>query len=121
VTEFSTYATYIRGLDLEGPIHGLLTLSDDALRFQTFERKGALELLLPEPWRPKREAVDIVMPRAEIARITDLDGFAEPRDESLFRRLLTWLNVEPNGIYVQWGTRTIVFDCERPIDALLTA
>jgi len=109
--KFQTYATYIRGLpDLVGPIHGLLTMDDEALRFETFERKF---------WRWKKKQVELVIPRAELGRITDLDREAQPRQRTWIARILLWLNIEPNGIYVDWGDRTLVFDCERPIDPLL--
>jgi hypothetical protein len=61
------------------------------------------------------------MPRAEISRITDLEGSTAPRRRGALARLSRWLNVEPNGIYVDWGERTLVFDCERPIDLLLAS
>ena len=114
---FQTYATYIRGLDWQGPIPGLLTLTQDALRFESFEKKSPLAALLPESWRPKPAPVQVTIPRAEIARITDLEGMTAPKRG--FARLWTWLNLEPNGVRVEWGERVLVFDCERPIDALL--
>ena len=120
MTAFSTYATYIRGLpDLEGPIHGLLTMSEEALRFETFDRKRPLEALLPEPWRSKEKPVEVIIPRAEIARVTDLDGRISPKPRPRLARLLSWLNLEPNGICVEWGEKRVVFDCERRIDSLL--
>jgi len=107
--KFQSYATYVRGLDREGPIPGLLTLDEEALKFESFEKSF---------WRWKTEAVTVVIPRAEIARITDLDG-RSGRKLTAIARILLWLNVEPNGVTVEWGDRRIVFDCERPIDGLL--
>jgi hypothetical protein len=114
---FQTYATYIRGLDWEGPIPGLLTLADDALRFESFEKKSPLAALLPEGWRPKQAPVEVSIPRSEIRRITDLDG--RTSEKRGLARVMTWLNLEPNGVRVEWGERVVIFDCERPIDALL--
>jgi hypothetical protein len=61
----------------------------------------------------------VTIPRAEIARITDLDGGTTGKRG--IARLWTWLNLEPNGVRVEWGERVVIFDCERPIDRLLTA
>ena len=117
----SSYATYIRGLpDLEGPIHGLLTVSREELRFETFDRKSPLEALLPEAWRSKKKPVSLIIPRAEIARITDLDGNTTPKRRSALARILLWLNVEPAGVVVEWGEQRIVFDCDRSLEQLLS-
>jgi hypothetical protein len=115
---FSTYATYVRGLDVEGPIPGLLTVDAEVLRFETFDRKAGLEMLLPEAWRPQRKAIELVIPCEEIARITDLDGRKQTK-KTWLARVMRWMNLEPNGIRVEWGEKVIVFDCERGIDALL--
>ncbi len=121
MTPFSSYATYVRGLeDLEGPIHGWLTLGEDGLRFESFEKKSALAALLPEDRRPRSEHVEIVIPRAELGRITDLDGSLSPKRRRLLGRILSWLNVEPNGMQIEWQGRTLVFDCERPVEAALS-
>ena len=110
--KFQSYATYVRGMPcLMGPIHGLLAIDEESLRFETFERSF---------WKWKLKQVELVIPRAEIRRITDLDGNVETRKLSAIARILLWLNVEPNGVCVDWGDRRIVFDCERPIDGLLT-
>ena len=119
---FRSYATYVRGLDdLEGPIPGLLTLTEDALRFESFEKKSPLAALLPESWRPKHQPVDLTIPRAEILRVTDLTGEERPGPRGSMARLLSWLNVEPNGVRVEWGERTLIFDCERSIEPLLSS